>query len=230
MTVADLARGVDYFRQAIALDPEFALAWTGLSRAYWTQAGYGWKPFAEGFELARGAAKRALAIAPDLAEGHVCLGLVLQGHDWNWKAAEAEFRLALALAPGNADVLRAFGSEAGILGREDEALEYLRRSVALDPLSSTGHRFLGLRCAIYGSRRGVGQGHGAVDRRSWPCGGLPDRGSFRLAWRQGARIRMAGAGLRTTRSRSRPYVDRSVLFTATRRSALAPFLKKMGFD
>ena len=150
MTEADLARGVDYFRQAIALDPEFALAWTGLSRAYWTQAGYGWQPVAEGFELARDAAKRALAIAPDLAEGHVCLGLVLQGHDWNWKAAEGEFRRALALAPGNVDVLRAFGSEAGILGREDEALEYLRRAVELDPLSSSSHRFLGLRCAIYG--------------------------------------------------------------------------------
>ena len=150
MTEVDLARAVDYFRQAIALDPEFALAWTGLSRAYWTQAGYGWKPVSEGFELARDAATRALAIAPDLAEGHVCLGLVLQGHDWNWKAAEAAFRRALALAPGNADVLRSFGSEAGILGRQDEALKYLRMAVALDPLSPTSHRLLGLRCAIYG--------------------------------------------------------------------------------
>ena len=91
MTAADIARGVDYFRQALALDPEFALAWTGLSRAYYIQAGYGWAPVAEGFERARDAAKQALVLAPDLAEGHVCLGNVLEGYDWNWKAAnEAE--------------------------------------------------------------------------------------------------------------------------------------------
>ena len=150
MTQADLARAADYFLQAIALDPEFALAWTGLSRAYWTQAGYGWLPVAEGFEKAREAAQRALSIAPDLAEGHVGLGLVLQGHDWNWSAAEAQFQRALALQPGNAEVLRAFASMAGILGRQDEAIEFLRRAVVLDPLSASGQRFLGLRCAMFG--------------------------------------------------------------------------------
>ncbi len=150
MTETDLARAVDYFKQALALDPDFALGWAGLSRALWTQAGYGWLPVAVGFQQAREAAQRSLAIAPDLAEGHVALGLVLQGHDWNWKGAEAELRRALVLAPGNADVLRAFGSEAGILGRQEESLEFLRKAVALDPLSSSSQRLLGLRCVIYG--------------------------------------------------------------------------------
>ena len=50
MTQADLARSVDYFRQAIALDPDFALGWTGLSQAYSIQAGYGWAPVTDGFE------------------------------------------------------------------------------------------------------------------------------------------------------------------------------------
>ena len=150
MTEADLARAVDYFRQAITLDPDFALGWAGLSRALWTQAGYGWLPVAEGFEQAREAAKRSLAIAPDLAEGHAALGHVLQSSDWNWKGAEEEFQRALALAPGNADVLRSFASQAGILGRQNEAIELLRKAVALDPLSASSHRLLGLRCAIYG--------------------------------------------------------------------------------
>ena len=79
MTQVDLARSVDYFRQAIALDPDFALGWTGLSQAYSTQAGYGWAPVAEGYERARDAAKRALALAPDLAEGHVRLGTRSRG-------------------------------------------------------------------------------------------------------------------------------------------------------
>ncbi len=150
MTEADVARGIGYFHQAIAIDPEFALAWTGLSRACHTQAGYGFLPLAEGFERARECAQRALALAPDLAEGHVCLGLVLAGYDWDWKAADAEFQRALALAPGNADVLRAVAGLAGQLGRDDESIELFRKAVALDPLSTSAQRALGLRCAIAG--------------------------------------------------------------------------------
>ncbi len=150
MTGPDLARSVEYFQQAVAIDPEFALAWTGLSAACNTQAGYGWMPVAEGYERAREAAQRALAIAPDLAEGHVALGLILQMYDWNWQAADAELRRALALAPGNALVLRALGNLAGMLGRREESLSLLRQSAALDPLSAIAHRLLGLRCVIYG--------------------------------------------------------------------------------
>ncbi len=152
------------FEQAIALDPEFALGWTGLSRAVCTQAGYGWAPVAVGFERARDAAKRALALAPDLAEGHVCLGMVLEDYDWNWKAADAEFRRAFELAPGNGDVLRSLSSMAGVLGRLDEAIELLRKAVALDPLSTAAQRFLGLRCAMYGRHdEGVTALHAALD-------------------------------------------------------------------
>jgi adenylate cyclase len=150
MTVADVARGVDYFRQALALEPEFALAWTGLSQAYYIQAGYGWAPVGEGFERARDAAKQALALAPDLAEGHVCLGHVLEGYDWNWNAANAEYQRALALAPGNADVLRAVAGMTRILGGAEEAIELLRKAATLDPLSSSAQRLLGLRCFLVG--------------------------------------------------------------------------------
>ena len=150
MTEADVARGAGYFRQAIALDSDFALAWTGLSQAYWAQAGFGWMPIAEGYDLAREAAQRALALAPDLAEGHACLGYVLVGYDWDWKAAEAEFQHALVLAPGNADVLRAAGGLAVRLGRRDEGLAFLRKAVALDPLSTSAQRNLGLHCLFGG--------------------------------------------------------------------------------
>ena len=150
MTQADVARGVDYFRQAIALDPEFALAWTGLSQAYHVQAGYGWAPVSEGFERARDAANRALALAPDLAEGHVCLGHVLEGYDWDWKAANAEYQRAFALAPGNADVLRAVAGMTRIFVGPDAGIDLLRKAAALDPLSSSAQRILGLRCFLAG--------------------------------------------------------------------------------
>jgi tetratricopeptide (TPR) repeat protein len=150
MTEADVARGVDYFRQAIALDPEFALAWTGLSNAYRVQAGYGFAPVAEGYERARDAAKRALALSPDLAEAHVSLAGVFGAYDWDWSAADCELQRALALAPGNVDVLRAVASLAGTVGRSDEAIELLRKAVALDPLSTGSQRSLGLRYFMSG--------------------------------------------------------------------------------
>jgi len=150
MTQADVARGVDYFRQAIALDPDFALGWTGLSQAYSVQAGYGWAPVTDGYERARDAAKRALALAPDLAEGHVRLGHVLESYDWDWKAADAEYQRAFALAPGNADVLRAVAGMTRIFVGPDAGIDLLRRAAALDPLSSSAHRILGLRCFLAG--------------------------------------------------------------------------------
>jgi TolB-like protein/Tfp pilus assembly protein PilF len=150
MTQVDLTRSVDYFRQAIALDPDFALGWTGLAQAYSVQAGYGWAPVAEGYERARDAAKRALALAPDLPEGHVRLGQVLESHDWDWKAANDEYQRAFSLAPGNADVLRAVAGMTRIFIGPDAGVDLLRQAVALDPLSSSAHRMLGLRCFLAG--------------------------------------------------------------------------------
>jgi TolB-like protein/Tfp pilus assembly protein PilF len=150
MTEADVARGAGYFEQAIALDPEFALGWSGLARAYHLQAGFGWAPVAEGFEHSREAAQRALALAPDLAEGHVCLGMVLEQCDWDWQAADVEFQRAYELAPGNVDALRARAGLARILGRHDETIELLQKAVALDPLSTTTRRLLAMRCADNG--------------------------------------------------------------------------------
>lgn len=151
MTEAGLARAAELYEKSVAIDPQFALGWTGLSRAYGMQAGYGWiSPVAEGVRKAREAVQRALAIDPDLAEARASLALLMQNFDWDWKGAAAELERALRLAPGSAEVMRAYGMQAGVLGRSDEALEYLRKAVALDPLSYTGHRFLGLRCAIYG--------------------------------------------------------------------------------
>ncbi len=143
-TQADSDRAIDLFRRALAIDPNFALAWTGLARVHQAQAGYGFAPIDEGFERAREAAQNALRLSPDLAEGHIELGLVLEGHDWNWAAADASFRRALELAPGDAHALRAAAGLARVRGKLDEALELVRRAIALDPLSAVTHRQAGL--------------------------------------------------------------------------------------
>jgi TolB-like protein/class 3 adenylate cyclase/Tfp pilus assembly protein PilF len=140
VTQADTDKAIDLFQKALAIDPSFALAWAGLSQIHFTQAGYGFAPISEGSERAREAAQNALRLAPDLAEGHIALGTVLQNNDWNFAAAEASFRRALEVAPGDANALRAAAQLARILGRVDEATELLRKAVALDPLSARTHR------------------------------------------------------------------------------------------
>ena len=140
ITQADTDKAIDLYKRALAIDPDFALAWAGLSHTYQLQAGYGFAPIDEGYERARDAAQRALRLAPDLAEGHIALGAVLEGHDWNWTAAEASYRRALELAPGDANALRAVAQLARVQGRVDEALELIRKAVALDPLSVRTHR------------------------------------------------------------------------------------------
>jgi TolB-like protein/Tfp pilus assembly protein PilF len=139
-TQADTDKAIGLFRRALAIDPNFALAWTGLSRIHQVQAGYGFAPIDQGFESAREAALHALEVAPDLAEGHIELGLILEGHDWNWMAADASFRRALELAPGDAHALRAAAGLARIQGQYDKALELTRRAIELDPLSARTHR------------------------------------------------------------------------------------------
>ena len=140
VTQADSDKAIELFKRALAIDPNFALAWAGLSHIHQLQAGYGFAPIDEGFEHAREAAEHALRLAPDLAEGHIELGSVQEGHDWNWTAAEASFRRAVELAPGDANALRAAAQLARILGRVEQARIMARRAIALDPLSARTHR------------------------------------------------------------------------------------------
>jgi len=151
VTQADTDKAIDLFKRAVAIDPEFALAWAGLSQVHQVQAGYGFAPIDQGFERGREAAEHALRLAPNLAEGHIALGSVLEGHDWSFAAAEASLRRALELAPGDANALRAAAQLDRILGRADEARELIRKAVTLDPLSARTHRQAGM-IAIMGER------------------------------------------------------------------------------
>jgi TolB-like protein/Tfp pilus assembly protein PilF len=149
-TREDTAKALEYYRQALQVDPQYALAWAGLARAYSDQAGSSWLPIAEGFGKAREAAQRALRLDPDLAEAHAAMGEICTLHDWDWKGADQSFKRALELAPGNARILRSAAVLAGDRGRVQEAIEMLRRAVALDPLGISVHRSLARRCHAAG--------------------------------------------------------------------------------
>jgi TolB-like protein/Tfp pilus assembly protein PilF len=142
-TREDTAKGIGYLKQALALEPEFALAWAELGRAYAREADQGWAPLAEGYERAREAVTHGLGLEPDLAEGHAGMGWIQMLHDWDWRGAEASYRRALELAPGNAVVLRQAGVLALNLGRLDEAIGLARRAVEQDPLSASTYHNLG---------------------------------------------------------------------------------------
>jgi serine/threonine protein kinase/Flp pilus assembly protein TadD len=145
-THQDVLHGIEYIRQALDLDPGYALAWAWLSSAYSYQAEYGWAPISEGYHRARKAAARALELEPELAEGYLALQTIQVSHDWDWKGADASCRRALELAPGNAEVLRAAGGLAGRLGRQQDAATLLRRAIGQDPLSPRSYNKLGTIC------------------------------------------------------------------------------------
>lgn len=133
---AALNESVVSFQQAIARDPAFAAAYTGLADAYNILSQFGYMPPREGMETARTAAKRALAIDPKLAEGHVSLAAILEAYDWDWTAAEREYRKALEINPGLPSAHLWYGMFLRDQGRLKEALPELRRAAQLEPLSA----------------------------------------------------------------------------------------------
>jgi len=132
----DTDMAAEYYERATQLDPSYALAWVGLSRGRNWQANTGAIPVEEGHRLAREAVERALALNPNLAEAHAQMGRIKRQVDFDWAGADASFQRAVALDPGNAEVVRTAATSAAMLGRFDEALQLKRRAVDLDPLNA----------------------------------------------------------------------------------------------
>jgi TolB-like protein/Tfp pilus assembly protein PilF len=139
----DFQKVVDELRNAIRIDPTFARAWAMLSRTLSSLAGFAMIEPTRGFEDARIAALKAIELSPDGSDGHRALAKILYLHDWNWERAEFESQRALAAGPDDPRNLMTAGIVADILGRGDEALQYAKRAVNEDPLSSSYFNMLG---------------------------------------------------------------------------------------
>ena len=135
-TDKDTDMAAKYFERATQLDPSYALAWVGLSRVRNWQGNVGLISSEEGHRLAREAVERALALNPNLAEAHTQMGRIKLQVDFDWAGADASIQRAIALEPGDSDVVRVAAGSATILGRFDEALPLNRRAVDLDPLNA----------------------------------------------------------------------------------------------
>jgi TolB-like protein/DNA-binding winged helix-turn-helix (wHTH) protein/Tfp pilus assembly protein PilF len=135
-TAKDVDMAARYYERATQLDPSYALAWVGLSRAHYWQANAGVVPTGEGQRLAREAVERALALNPNLAAAHAQMGRLKRQVDFDWIGANASIQRAIALEPGNPDHVRQAAASAAYLGRFDQALQLGRRAVDLDPLNA----------------------------------------------------------------------------------------------
>ncbi len=127
------------FEAAIARDPKFAEAYTGLADSYGIYGFYGGIPTLEAFAKARDAATRAQEIDPDSAESHLALGILDHYYGWDLEREERHLRRAIELAPHAAAGSSWLAILLAATGRQEEALEMGRRGVELEPLSANAH-------------------------------------------------------------------------------------------
>ena len=128
-------RAAECFNQAIAKDPQYALAYAGLADTYALTSGYTLAPPAEFIPRARAAALKALQLDEQLAEAHVSLAVIAQNYDWDWQTAEKEYRRAIELDPNYATAHHWYAENLALQGRFDEAFSEMDRARKLDPLS-----------------------------------------------------------------------------------------------
>jgi serine/threonine protein kinase/TPR repeat protein len=137
-TEKDISKSIDYFNRAVALDPNYALAYTGIADAYANLSmGFNFAPVRPELGLPKGkeSALRALAIDDTLSEAHVSLGVVKERWDWDFAAAEREYKRAIELNPDYAEAHHRYSVFLSAMGRFDEAIAEIERARQLDPLS-----------------------------------------------------------------------------------------------
>jgi len=144
-TAGGVNKAIDYFQQAIAKDPNFALAYSGLADSYFSLArnSAALSPKEAGAK-ARQAAEKSVEIDPSLAEAHSSLGNVLMVFDWDFAVAEREFRRAIDLNPSYPYAHQWYAELLYSTGRNDESIQQNRKAVDLEPFASILHINLAL--------------------------------------------------------------------------------------
>ena len=142
-TVSSLKAALDHFERAVALDPDFALAYTGLADVHVLLPFFSASESAAiGQARAEAAANRALALDPSLGEAHAALALIRM-YEYDWEASDRHFRRAVELVPGYASAHHWYADMLARRARFEDALAEIRQALALDPLSSVINQDLG---------------------------------------------------------------------------------------
>jgi TolB-like protein/Flp pilus assembly protein TadD len=128
-------KSIEYYRQAIEIDPNYALAFAGLCSAYNIQGASGLVTPREVIPKANAAAEKAIALDDTLSEAHSCVGSNKLYFDWDWLTAERELKRAIELNPNAADAHDLYGGYLQATGRLDQAIAEYQRARELAPLS-----------------------------------------------------------------------------------------------
>ncbi len=134
-TTDTLNKSIGYFRQAIAMDPSYALPYCGLADAYAVLGFRGGVPSKEALLQAKAAALKAIELDDTLSEPHVSLAFIAETHEWDWATAEREYKRALQLNPDDARAHHWYAGYLTYVGRFDEGIAEEQRARELDPLS-----------------------------------------------------------------------------------------------
>jgi Tfp pilus assembly protein PilF len=149
----DFQTEIARYSEAIGLDPNFALAFANRSLAlgFYAEDAASGAAIRESFNNAESDARKAVALAPDLADGHLALAFYFENGALDFPRANDEYERALALAPGNARVQQNYGQFAAQMGRKEAGIAAARRAVLLDPLNHITHHGLGV--VLYDARQ-----------------------------------------------------------------------------
>jgi serine/threonine protein kinase/tetratricopeptide (TPR) repeat protein len=128
-------KAIEYFEQAAAKDPNYALAYAGLADSYVLLGWNSYLPPKEAYPKGKTAAMSALRLDPDLCEGHTPLAAALWLHDWQWQEAQKEFQRSVSLNPCYPTANHWYAEYLMTMGRHAEAIAKMKKSQELDPLS-----------------------------------------------------------------------------------------------
>lgn len=146
----NLRKALAVFQEAVAIDPNYAPAWVGLSITYSHHVRYGLLSGDEGSSLALEAAENAVATDETLASAWASLAYTKRFNNWDWDGARAAIEKAQQLEPNNADVLGTAASLANTFGQNVKSIALFERIIAVDPLAMSSLRALGFRYAKAG--------------------------------------------------------------------------------
>jgi len=133
LTPPEMQESITYFREAVALDPEYAQAWLGLASALFRSPIAGEKPPLDYYPEAKAAALRALEIDDSLAEGYAILGWIAFWFEWDWAESEAQFQRAIELDPNDMESHLGYAHLLSNTGRPEEALAEVQRAREINP-------------------------------------------------------------------------------------------------
>ena len=145
-TAPDALKSLEYFRQAVEKQPDYALAYVGMAEAFETAAGSAQGALSpkEAFPNAKAAAMQAVELDSTLAEPHVSLAWSSFVFDRDWATAENQFQRALRLNPNYPTAHQSYAMLLSRMGRFDEAIREMKRAQELDPVSLDGNTMMGI--------------------------------------------------------------------------------------